>query len=457
MTGGGKKTPPRAPRGKQRRARRDTASGRRSAALFQRAKSLMPGGVSSPVRSFASVGGEPFFVVSARGPRIRDADGRSYIDYVQSYGPHLFGHGAPFVRRAISKASRNGTSFGAPTELEVRLAERVAAMVPSVEMVRFVSSGTEATMSAVRLARGATGRGRVVKVEGGYHGHADGFLVSAGSGVATLGIAGSPGVPPEIAALTTVVPYNDLTAVEEAFRRFPGEIAAVIVEPLAANMGVVPPAPGYLAGLRAQTREHGALLVFDEVISGFRLAPGGAQELYGVLPDLTTLGKILGGGLPVGAYGGARDLMERMAPAGPVYQAGTLSGNPLAMSAGIAMLAEIARRPPYAALEEKGAFLEERVRAAIERSPAAGRVAYVRVGSVSTLFFAPEPLPDFAAVKRSDTAAYARFFHAMRRGGVFLPPAQFEAWFVSTAHGEPELARTARVVESALSEAFATT
>ncbi len=454
MTGGGKKKP-RAGGGKGARARRDTSSGRRSAALFLRAKTLMPGGVSSPVRSFASVGGEPFFVVSARGARVRDADGRSYIDYVQSYGPHLFGHAAPFVRRAISKAARNGTSFGAPTELEVRLAERVVAMVPSVEMVRFVSSGTEAAMSAVRLARGATGRSRIVKVEGGYHGHADGFLVSAGSGVATLGIAGSPGVPAEVAALTTLVSYNDLAGAEEAFRRFPGEIAALIVEPLAANMGVVPPAPGYLAGLRDMTRRHGALLVFDEVISGFRLAPGGAQGLYGVLPDLTTLGKILGGGLPVGAYGGARDLMEKMAPAGPVYQAGTLSGNPLAMSAGIAMLSEIARRPPYADLEAKGAFLEERVRAAIGRTAAAGRVSYVRVGSLSTLFFAQEPLLDFAAVKRSDTAAYARFFHAMRRGGVFLPPAQFEAWFVSTAHGEPELARTARVIESALSETFA--
>jgi len=424
----------------------------RSSALFQRARLLMPGGVSSPVRSFASVGGEPFFVVSGRGARVRDADGRSYIDYVQSYGPHLFGHAPLFVRRAISKAARNGTSFGAPTELEVRLAERVTKMVPSIEMVRFVSSGTEAAMSAVRLARGATGRRLVVKVEGGYHGHADGFLVSAGSGVATLGIAGSPGVPAVIAALTIVVPYNDLDAVEQAFRRSPGDIAAVIVEPLAANMGLVAPREGYLSGLREMTRRHGALLVFDEVISGFRVAAGGAQEKFGVLPDLTALGKILGGGLPVGAYGGPRNLMEKMAPAGPVYQAGTLSGNPLAMSAGIAMLAEIARRRPYAELERKGALLEERVRAAVRASGWEDRVSYVRHGSLSTLFFATGDLSDFASVKRSDTAAYGRFFHAMRRRGVFLPPAQFEAWFVSTAHEENDLKRTARAVEESLRE-----
>src|SRR5262245_12299618 len=272
----------------------------RSSALFQRARRLMPGGVSSPVRSFASVGGEPFFVRSGRGPRVRDADGRSYIDYVMSYGPHLFGHVPDFLRRALSKASRSGTSFGAPTELEALLAERVVKAVPSIEMVRFVNSGTEATLSAIRLARGATGRKRIVKVEGGYHGHADSFLVSAGSGVATLGIAGSPGVPDEIAALTTVVPYNDAAALEEAFRRFPAEIAAFIVEPLAANMGVVRPNAGYLAAAREITRRHGALLIFDEVISGFRVARGGAQELYGVAPDLTTLGKLLGGGMPVG-------------------------------------------------------------------------------------------------------------------------------------------------------------
>jgi glutamate-1-semialdehyde 2,1-aminomutase len=416
----------------------------------------MPGGVSSPVRSFASVGGEPFFVGSGRGSRVRDADGKSYIDYVQSYGPHLFGHAPPFVRRALSGALRRGTSFGAPTALEVRLAERVARMVPAVEMVRFVNSGTEATMSAVRLARAATGRRRIIKTDGGYHGHADGFLVSAGSGVATLAIAGSPGVAPEVAALTVVVPYNDAAALEAAFERFPGEIAAFILEPIAANMGLVPPTAGYLEAAAAITRRHGALLVFDEVISGFRVAAGGAQQLYGVSPDLTTLGKILGGGLPVGAYGGRRDLMERMAPSGPVYQAGTLSGNPLAMTAGIAMLGEIARRPPYDELETKGALLEAGVRRAIEEAGASRHVRYERLGSLSTLFFAPGPFSDFASVKTCDTAAYARFFHAMRQRGVFLPPAQFEAWFVSTSHSDQDLRRTARAVGESLGQAFAT-
>jgi glutamate-1-semialdehyde 2,1-aminomutase len=426
----------------------------RSTELFKRAKRLMPGGVSSPVRSFASVGGEPFFVGSGRGARVRDADGKSYIDYVQSYGPHLFGHAPAFVRRALSGALRRGTSFGAPTALEVRLAERVTRFYPSIEMIRFVNSGTEATMSAMRLARGATGRRRIVKTEGGYHGHADGFLVSAGSGVATLAIAGSPGIPEEVAALTVVVPYNDAPALEAAFARYPGEIAAFILEPIAANMGLVPPRPGYLEAAAAITRRHGALLVFDEVISGFRVAAGGAQELSGVAPDLTTLGKILGGGLPVGAYGGRRDLMQQMAPSGPVYQAGTLSGNPLAMAAGIAMLSEIARRPPYAELDRKGAFLEEGVRKAIAELGADGRVSYQRIGSLATLFFAGGPLTDFASVKRCDTAAYARFFHAMRQRGVFLPPAQFEAWFVSTAHSETDLRRTVRAVGESLAVAL---
>jgi len=442
------------PKRKRRNGPRQAKPAKNSSRLFARAKQLMPGGVSSPVRSFASVGGEPFFVASGRGARVRDADGRSYLDFVMSYGPHLFGHAPDFVRRELSRAIRRGTSYGAPTELEVRLAERVAAMVPSVEMVRFVSSGTEATMSAVRLARGATGRKRIVKVDGGYHGHADGFLVAAGSGVATLSIAGSPGVPDEIAALTTVVPYNDLAALEEAFRRFPDEIAAFVVEPVAANMGLVLPAPGYLAEAAALVRRNGALLVFDEVITGFRVAAGGAQELYGITPDLTTLGKILGGGLPVGAYGGRRDLMERMAPSGPVYQAGTLSGNPLAMSAGIAMLREISRRPPYEALEAAGARLEAALRAEIEARGLGTRVALERLGSLLTLFFGPGPMRDFASVKRSDTARYARFFHAMRERGISLPPAQFEAWFLSTAHTAADLRRTARAAGESLGAAF---
>ncbi len=386
---------------------------------------------------------------------MRDADGGSYIDLVMSYGPHLFGHAPAFLRRALSRACRHGTSFGAPTEAEARLAERIAKMVPSIEMVRFVNSGTEATMSAVRLARAATGRKRILKTEGAYHGHADGFLVSAGSGVATLGIAGSPGVPEEVAALTTVVPYNNVGALEAAFERFRGEIAAVILEPLAANMGVVPPRPGYLKSVAEMTRKNGALLIFDEVITGFRLAAGGAQERYGVRPDLTTLGKILGGGLPVGAYGGPRDLMEKVAPSGPVYQAGTLSGNPLTIAAGIAMLREIERRPPYEELEKKGAQLEAGVREAIGRTGVADRVTYARVGSLSTLFFAPGPIEDFVSARRSDTRRYAVFFHALRERGVFLPPAQFEAWFLSTAHTDADVKRTLRAVEEGLVRAFA--
>lgn len=415
----------------------------------------MPGGVSSPVRSFASVGGEPFFAASGRGSRLRDADGRAYVDYVMSYGPHLFGHAPAFVQRAISRAARRGTSFGAPTELEVRLAERVTRLLPSIEEVRFVSSGTEATMTAIRLARAATGRERILKVEGGYHGHADSFLVAAGSGVATLGIAGSPGVPAALAALTTVVPYNDLDAVDAALSRFPGAFAALIVEPVAANMGLVLPRPGYLEGLRERTSRDGTVLIFDEVISGFRVAAGGAQELYGVRPDLTTLGKILGGGLPVGAYGGRRDLMERMAPSGPVYQAGTLSGNPLAMSAGIAMLQEIARRPPYEELERKGSLLESLLAAEIDRVGVRDRTCVTRLGSLLTLFLAAGPMSDFASARRSDVARYATFFHAMRERGVFLPPAQFEAWFLSTAHSDADLRRTARAAGESLERAFA--
>jgi glutamate-1-semialdehyde 2,1-aminomutase len=410
----------------------------------------MPGGVSSPVRSFASVGGEPFFVATGRGARVRDVDGRSYLDYVQSYGPLLFGHSPPFLVREIARAARGGTSFGAPTEREIRLAERVTRLVPSVEMVRFVNSGTEAAMSAIRLARGATGRSRIVKTDGGYHGHADSFLVSAGSGVATLAIAGSPGVPDEVASLTTVVPYNDAGALEDAFRRFSGDVAAFVLEPVAANMGVVPPRLGYLEAAREIATRHGALLVFDEVITGFRLSPGGAQEVYGVTPDLTILGKILGGGLPVAAYGGPRSLMEKVAPSGSVYQAGTLSGNPLAMAAGIAMLREIDRRPPYEELERKSARLESAILAAIRAAGAEERLIYQRVGSLSTLFFTSGPVTDFAAARRSDTTRYAAFFHAMRERGVFVPPGQFEAWFISTAHSDADLSRTARAVAESL-------
>ncbi len=406
------------------------------------------------MRSFQSVGGEPFFVVSGKGARVRDADGRSYIDYVMSYGPHLFGHQPSFLNRALARAIRGGTSYGAPTEAEVRLAELVSKLVPSVEMVRFVNSGTEAAMSAARLARAATGRRLLVKTEGGYHGHADAFLASAGSGVATLGISGSPGVSPEVVAQTVVVPYNDSAALEQAFVRFPGEIAAVILEPLAANMGVILPKAGYLEAARDIAHQNGALLIFDEVISGFRLGPGGAQERYGVRPDLTTLGKILGGGLPVGAYGGRRELVVKVAPAGPGYQAGPLSGNPLAMAAGIAMLREIRNRSPYGLLEEKGLLLERLLNEQIERLGISERVCLSRVGSLLTLFFAPGPMVDFASVKRSDTKRYSLFFHAMRGRGIFLPPAQFEAWFLSTAHTEADLRRTARAVGESLAIAF---
>jgi len=416
----------------------------------------MPGGVSSPVRSFASVGGEPFFVARGRGARVRDADGVSRLDYVMSYGPLLFGHAPPFVVREVARAARGGTSFGAPTDREVLLAERVTRFFPSIEMVRFVNSGTEAAMSAIRLARGATGRDRIVKTDGGYHGHADSFLVAAGSGVATLGIAGSPGVPEATAGSTTVVPYNDAGALEAAFDRFPGEIAAFVLEPVAANMGVVLPRAGYLETARELTSRYGALLVFDEVITGFRLARGGVQEVSGVRPDLTVLGKILGGGLPVGAYGGRRELMEHVAPSGPVYQAGTLSGNPLAMAAGIAMLREIDRHPPYAELERKGALLEAGVREAIEGLDAAQQMSYQRAGSLSTLFFTAGPVTDFSSAKRSDTARYAAFFHRMLERGIFLPPAQFEAWFVSTAHSDADLKRTARAVGASLAEALKT-
>jgi glutamate-1-semialdehyde 2,1-aminomutase len=426
-----------------------------SAALFHAAQKILPGGVDSPVRSFASVGGEPFFVRSGRGSKLRDADGNTYLDYVMSYGPLLFGHGPPGVLQAIRTAARRGTSFGAPTELEVRLAARVCKAFPSIEKVRFVSSGTEAAMSAIRLARAYTRRDLIVKTDGGYHGHADSFLVSAGSGAATLGITGSPGVPAAMAEKTLVVPYNDAGALEEVHRKFPDQIAAFIVEPVAANMGVVTPHEGYLSSVRETTKRNGSLLIFDEVITGFRLALGGVQELSGVRPDLTCLGKILGGGLPVGAYGGRREILSLVAPEGPVYQAGTLSGNPLAMSAGIAMLEALLRDPPYAALEEKAELLETLVKAEIEKADARGRVCWNRVGSIATLFFTPGPVTNFTEARRSDTRAYARFFHAALDRGVFLAPAQYEAMFLSTAHSEADLRKTGKVLGEALKSALA--
>jgi len=435
---------------KKRPARRRSRTTGHSRAIFAEAKTLLPGGVDSPVRSFAAVGGEPFFVRRGSGSKLRDADGNVYLDYVMSYGPLILGHAPGPVVRAIRSAAERGTSFGAPTELEVMLARRVRKAFPAMEKLRFVSSGTEAAMSAIRLARAATKRDRIVKTEGGYHGHADSFLVSAGSGAATLSIAGSPGVPDALARQTLVIPYNDAGALDAAFRAHPGEIAAFILEPIAANMGVVPPSPGYLEAVREVTRRHGALLIFDEVITGFRAAMGGAQELYGIASDLTCLGKVVGAGLPVGAYGGRADLMGLVAPDGPVYQAGTLSGNPLAMSAGIAMLDELAAHPPWAGLEAKAADFEERMTAEIDAAGAAGKVCWNRVGSMGTLFFTPGPVTNFAGAKRSDTAAYGRYFHAALERGVFLAPAQFEAMFFSTAHTAADVRKTARVLGEAI-------
>jgi glutamate-1-semialdehyde 2,1-aminomutase len=420
----------------------------RSRSLFDAAQRVIPGGVNSPVRAFRGVGGSPFFVAHAEGAHLTDVDGRRYIDFLGSWGPLILGHAAPSVVEAVTEAVRRGTSYGAPTGGEVEMAELIARAMPSVEMLRLVSSGTEAAMSAIRLARGATGRDVIVKFDGCYHGHADSLLVKAGSGGATFGVPDSLGVPPALAALTLTAPFNDLAAVKALFDARGGDIAAVIVEPVAGNMGVVPPAPGFLAGLRDLCTRHGALLILDEVITGFRVAPGGAQALYGVRADLTCLGKIIGGGLPVGAYGGRRDLMERVAPLGGVYQAGTLSGNPLAVSAGLATLRALGDPAVYARLEALGAALERGILAA---AAAAGvPVTVNRVGSMLTTFFTEGPVTDYASARRSDTARYARYFHAMLERGVFLAPSQFEAAFVSLAHGEADIAAAAAACRSAL-------
>jgi len=431
--------------------------GTRSAALQARAERLLPGGVDSPVRAFAAVGGHPPFVESAAGAWLTDVDGNRYVDMFGSWGPMLLGHAYPTVVEAIQRAAEKSASFGASTAAEGDLAELAQRCFPSLERLRFVSSGTEACMSAVRLARGFTGRPFVVKFEGCYHGHADALLVKAGSGVATLGIPGSAGVPAETAMHTLALPYNDLGAVEAAFAARPGQIACVIVEPVVGNAGTIPPRPGYLEGLRAITRREGALLIFDEVMTGFRLSPGGAQQLYGMAsgelaPDLTTLGKILGGGLPCGAFGGRREVMERLAPLGPVYQAGTLSGNPLAMAAGIATLTAILERKDtlYAQLDKTTAAMAAGV-AELAAEHGVGMTVN-RVGSMVTWFFTPEPVVDFATASRSDTAAFARFHRAMLQRGVWLPPSQFEAAFVSAAHGEAEVAAVLEAARGAMDE-----
>ena len=424
----------------------------RSAALHARAQRVLPGGVDSPVRAFLAVGGAPPFVERGLGAYLWDADGNRYLDYFGSWGPMILGHAFPPVVEAIQRAAERSSSFGASTAAEAELAELVTEACPSIEMLRFVSSGTEATMSAVRVARAFTGRKYIVKFEGCYHGHADGFLVKAGSGVATFGIAGSAGVPEEIAHWTLALPYNDLPALEEAFALHPGEIAAVIVEPVVGNMGCVVPAEGYLQGLRSVTEREGALLIFDEVMTGFRLAFGGAQERYGVTPDMTTLGKIVGGGLPCGVFGGRAEIMRMLAPLGPVYQAGTLSGNPLAMAAGLATVGYLKRHRDevYRRLESVSAAVADGVMREAERAGIA--VQMNRVGAMFTWFFTGEPVMDFGSAARSDTGMFGRFHRAMLERGVWLPPSQYEAAFLGTAHSDEDVAWTVQAAREAFAE-----
>lgn len=412
----------------------------KSVQLFSEAQHYIPGGVNSPVRAFKSVGGNPVYIAKGEGARITDVDGNTYLDYIGSWGPLILGHAHPRVLQAIGEAAALGTSFGAPTERETEMAKQVCEIVPSVEVVRMVNSGTEATMSALRLARGYTKRDKIMKFEGCYHGHADSLLIKAGSGVATLGLPDSPGVPQTTAVNTITVPYNDLESVKLAFEKFGSELAAVIVEPIAGNMGVVPPQPGFLEGLREITKQHGTLLILDEVMTGFRVSRGGAQELYGITPDLTTMGKVIGGGLPVGAYGGKREVMQQVAPAGPIYQAGTLSGNPLAMAAGLATLQELGQPGVYEQLEARSARLAE----GLEDNARKLGLPYTmnRVGSMVCLFFTETPVINYDTAKTSDLERFSAYFRNLLEEGIMIPPSQFEGMFVSLAHTEEDIERT---------------
>jgi len=418
----------------------------RSQSIFERARAVIPGGVNSPVRACRSVGTDPVFIAKGQAARVTDADGNEYIDLIGSWGPLILGHCHPEILATITESLALGTTFGAPTEVEVRFAETLRAAVPSMEMVRAVSSGTEATMSALRLARGFTDRAKILKVDGGYHGHADCLLVAAGSGAATLGIPGSAGVPEGAARDTLVVPYNDLASVEQALSA--GDVAAVIIEPVAGNMGLVVPAPGYLEGLRALTAKHGTVLIFDEVMTGFRVAYGGAQARYGITPDLTTIGKVIGGGLPAAAFGGRADIMQKLAPLGPVYQAGTLSGNPLAMAAGLKAMEILARPGSYERLEHLGKKLGDGLLAAAQAANVPATMN--RVGSMLTLFFSAIPVIDYATAKTTDTVRFGTFFRNMRDRGVFLPPSQFEAMFVSLAHTDEDIDQIVAAARSSL-------
>ncbi|MEX0911866.1 MAG: glutamate-1-semialdehyde 2,1-aminomutase [Gemmatimonadota bacterium] len=421
-----------------------------SSSWYRRALEVIPGGVNSPVRAFKAVGGDPFFVERGEGSRIVDVDGNEYIDYVLSWGPLILGHAHPAVIAAVTEAARSGTSFGAPTPAEVELAEAVRDFFPSMELLRFVNSGTEATMTAIRIARGFTGRDMILKFEGCYHGHGDSFLVKAGSGVATLGLPNSPGVPKQLSELTLSAPFNDLNAVDEVFRTYPGRIAGVIVEPVLGNGGFITPDEEFLPGLRRLTEEDGSLLIFDEVMTGFRVSRGGAQRRFEVRPDITTLGKVIGGGLPVGAYGGRRDIMERVAPLGDIYQAGTLSGNPLAMAAGLTQLSVLNETDPFEALERRTARLVSGIVELIQGAgfPATGG----SLGSMWGLFFSERPVRNFSEAQATDIARFRSYFHACLSRGVFFAPSAFEAGFTSTAHDERDIDDTLDRVADALGE-----